>query len=312
MVQTFTTPGPLALRLRVPAGEIEVETIDGDETTVELIARRSDEASLAAVEETRIDLRDRPGGGHELRIDVPDRDSTSRLGFLFSRSPEVLVRVTCPPGAGLVIRSRSADVHARGLFGELESETTSGDLEVDEVDGSARGRAVSGDTRIARIGGAAELQAVSGDIAVDACAGRATLQSVSGDLLLGDAGSSVDLNSVSGDQWVENAGAGPVSSQSVSGDIRVGVRPGIRVWIDAGSRSGDVTSELDVGDTRPGEGPVTELRIQTLSGDIAIARSREAPPAPAPPREPPAPLGPREPLAAPAVRDEHEDANSQP
>jgi hypothetical protein len=83
----------------------------------------------------------------------------------------------------------------------------------------------------------------------------------------------VNFNTVSGDQWVENAGNGYLSAQSVSGDVRVGVRPGIRVWIDAASRSGDVSSELDVSDGQVSDGPVAELRIQTLSGDIRIARS---------------------------------------
>jgi DUF4097 and DUF4098 domain-containing protein YvlB len=148
-----------------------------------------------------------------------------------------------------------------------------------EIDGSARIHSVSGDIRIVRVGGSCELQTVSGDIYLEAGNGPAALQSVSGDLRLRDPGVSVNFNTVSGDQWVENAGEGPVTSQSVSGDVRVGVRPGARVWIDAASRSGDVTSELDVGDAPTGEGQVAELRIQTLSGDIAIVRSAGGGPA---------------------------------
>jgi DUF4097 and DUF4098 domain-containing protein YvlB len=276
-METFQTPGPLALRLRVPAGDIELETVDGHETTVEVQALRTDEATLAAVEETRIDLRDRASAGHELRVEVPERGSTSRLGFLFSRSPEVRVRITCPHGADLEVRSRAADLDGRGRFANLEVETTSGDVDVREVDGSVRVRAVSGDLRLGRVGLGAELQTVSGDVMVESCDGPATLQSVSGDVQLRNAGGAVTLNSVSGDQGADNVGNGPVSSQSVSGDIRIGVRPGVRVWIDAASRSGDVTSELDVGEGRAREGPVAELRIQTLSGDIAIVRSAKAP-----------------------------------
>ncbi len=68
-----------------------------------------------------------------------------------------------------------------------------------------------------------------------------------------------------------------MSAQSVSGDIRIGVRPGVRVWIDAASRSGDVTSELEVRDGQAAEGPVAELRLQSLSGDISIVRSAAVP-----------------------------------
>jgi len=271
-MERFTTPGPLTLRLRSNAGEIRLETVEGGETTVELEPLRNDDVSLAAVESARVELRER-AGGHELRIEIPERGSTSKLGFLFNRSPEVLIRVACPPGADLQVTTRSADLDARGTFGSADVDSTSGDVEIAELTGDARLRDVSGDVRIGRIGGNAEIQSVSGDIDVHTCDGAATLQTVSGDLAVRTAGGAVTLNSVSGDQVAMGTGNGPVSAQSVSGDIRVGVRPGVRVWIDAASRSGDVSSELDVQDGTPGDGPVAELRLQSLSGDIAIVRS---------------------------------------
>ena len=36
--EVFQTPGPLTLDLRVPSGEIEVVSLEGEETTVELDA----------------------------------------------------------------------------------------------------------------------------------------------------------------------------------------------------------------------------------------------------------------------------------
>jgi hypothetical protein len=272
-MQSFHTPGPVALRLRVPAGEIEIETHDAEETTVEIRPLRNDDATLAAVEETRIDARGRPSGGHEVRVDVPEGGSTGRFGFLFSRSPEVAVIVRCPHHAELNVKTRSADLVVRGRVGNTEVESTSGDTAIGEVDGSARVHAVSGDIQIVRVGGSCELQTVSGDIHLEAGNGPAALQSVSGDLWLREPGGSVNFNTVSGDQLVENAGEGHVTSQSVSGDVRIGVRPGVSVWIDAASRSGDVTSELDVAEAPSAAGMVTELRIQTLSGDVSIVRS---------------------------------------
>ncbi len=272
-MQTFQTPGSLTLRLRVPAGEVEVETVDGAATQVEIIPLRRDEASEAAVEETRIDLR-QSGDGHELRVDVPERGATGRLGFLFSRSPEVRVQIRCPREADLLLKSKSADLDARGRFGNVEVETTSGDVEVADVGGSARAQAVSGDVRFGRVDGPAEINTVSGDIAATSVLGTANLNSVSGDIGLREAGSSVNSNSVSGDQRLEAVSEGSVDANSVSGDVYVGVRRGSRVWIDAGSRSGDVTSELEVQDARPdGEGPFVELRVQSLSGDIQLVRA---------------------------------------
>lgn len=275
-MERFTTPGPLTLRIRNTSGEIRLETAEGEETTVELEALRNDDVSQAAVEAARVELRER-AGGHELRVEIPERGSTSKLGFLFSRSPEVLVRVTSPPGADLQVQTRSADLDARGRFGSAEIETTSGDIEIVELSGDLRLRDVSGDAHIGHIGRNAEIQTVSGDVTVEAGEGAVTLQSVSGDLAVRAAGGPVTLNSVSGDQRAEGAGNGPVSAQSVSGDIRIGIRPGVRVWIDAASRSGDVTSELEVRDGQAADGPVAELRLQSLSGDIAIVRSAAVP-----------------------------------
>jgi hypothetical protein len=271
-LEHFTTPGPLALRIRNMVGEIRLETADGDQTTVELEPLRNDEASQAAVDDARVDLRER-SGGHELRIEIPERGATSKFGFLFNRSPEVLVRVTCPPGADIQAWSRSADLDARGRFGSADLETVSGDVDISELDGDLRLRAVSGDVRIGRVERNAEIQTVSGDALVDTTGAAATLQSVSGDIVVRDARGSVTLNSVSGDQRADGTGNGPVNAQSVSGDIRIGVRPGVRVWIDAASRSGDLSSELDVRDGQASDGPVAELRLQSLSGDIAIVRS---------------------------------------
>ena len=275
-VERFHTPGPLTLRIRNTAGEVRIDTADGEETTVELEAARNDDVSLAAVEDARVELRER-AGGQEVTVEIPERGSKSRLGFLFSRAPEVNVRITCPPGADLIAKTVSADVDARGRYGSVELETTSGDIELPELDGEARVRSVSGDVRIDRVAGSAEVQTVSGDQRIARSEDAATLQSVSGDLLVSDAGGALTLNTVSGDQRADNAGAGPVSAQSVSGDIRIGVRPGVKVWIDAASRSGDVSSQLDVRDGQLAEGPVAELRLQSLSGDIAIVRSAGVP-----------------------------------
>jgi hypothetical protein len=68
----------------------------------------------------------------------------------------------------------------------------------------------------------------------------------------------------------------------VSGDVRVGVGRGTRVWIDAGTISGDLGSELGLDDTDPaddagaGGGLVVPLHVKTVSGDVSIVRASEA------------------------------------
>jgi len=75
----------------------------------------------------------------------------------------------------------------------------------------------------------------------------------------------------------------PCSVKTVSGDVRVGVGRGTRVWIDATSVSGDLGSELglddgepDTDEPDPGGGPVVPLHVKTVSGDVSIVRATEA------------------------------------
>jgi putative adhesin len=293
--ETFNTPGPLTLDLRVPAGRVDVQAVDTNETVVEVEALRNNDSSIAAVEETRIEFRERAASGQEILVDVPSDHRGIALGGLrigVVRSPEVLVRVSCPHGTRLQGETGSADFDAHGRFGSSKVSAASGDIDIEEVDGEAtvstasgdidigviHERAsvntASGDIGIGRIGGDGEISIASGDVVVNEIEGSLNVNSASGDVVVRDAAASVTIKTASGDQRLERVAQGEVSLQSASGDIQVKVREGTRVWIDARSRSGDTTSELDVGDEPPAEeGPTLELRANSMSGDIHIGRA---------------------------------------
>lgn len=238
--ETFHTPGEVSLRVRIPAGRVDIETTEADETRVEI-------ESDSDVEETAVVI----ARGGEVVVEIEER----RLLFLRT-APQARVRVTCPHGARLVFKGVSTDLAVRGETGNAEIKTVSGDVELGRVDGDL------------------ELKSVSGDVAADAVAGRATVQTVSGDIRLGEVGGPVTAQSVSGDQRVGAVAEGAVTLKSVSGDMHVGIRPGSRLWVDAKSVSGDTSSELAVGDTPVnGEGPMVELRATAMSGDIRIVRA---------------------------------------
>jgi len=269
--ERFDTPGTLRLDLSVGAGEIDVQTHDGAETTVELGPLRGNDASDRAVEEARIELRDTGGDGHELVVEVP---SSRGLGIL-SRGPEVRLVVRCPVGAHLTAQGGSADVQAAGRYGSADIRTGSGDIQLAEVDGDVKLKSGSGDVSLARAEGALSAQTASGDLEIGRAGGPASLRAASGDVLVRDAASDLSVQTASGDVRAEAVSAGEVSLQSASGDVYVAVRKGRRLWVDAKSMSGDTTSELDVGDApaEEEEGPLVELSVATMSGDIHVGRA---------------------------------------
>lgn len=264
-MRTFETPGALLLSLRVPAGAIEIETVDGTQTQLEL--EPLDSGSREAVDEAKVDLRPQPDG-YELVVEIEER-----RWFVVSIAPRVKVKVRCPHGADLDLKTVSADVRADGQFGRATVKAVSGDVTLAEVSGDARVKTVSGDVRMSTVGGSVEAQTVSGDVLAHVAGGNVSISTVSGDSRIDEAGGLVTTKSVSGDQFVGSFRAG-ATCQSVSGDVYVGVPRGTQVWIDANSRSGDVISELDPTEgAGEAEASVAELRVKTMSGDIRIARA---------------------------------------
>lgn len=284
--ETFETPGEVRVDVRLGAGEIRFESGDVTETTVRLEPLRDNEATREAIEDARVELRQR-GDGHEVIVDVRGRGR----GFSIGRGAEVLIEVRCPDGSDVEVKSGSADVEGHGSFGDVEVETGSGDVQFSDV-GNAEVSAASGDIQIASIGGDARINSASGDIQLASIAadakvnsasgdvmireahGPLTVNSASGDVLVREAGSSVNVNTASGDQTIGTVTEGSVGLKSASGDLKIGIREGSTLWVDARSRSGDVSSELPVSDLPPeGDAPHVELRANTMSGDITLVRA---------------------------------------
>jgi DUF4097 and DUF4098 domain-containing protein YvlB len=267
--ETFHTPGSVSLDLRLPSGQIELEAADGEETTVRLDAIRDSEGIREVIDNARIELRQR-GDGHEVVVDV-ERKRFKLFDFM---NADIILRIRAPHGADVQVSTASADVDARGRFGELRAQAASGDLRFMELEGRVDIKSASGDVELGRVGGEASINTASGDIHVDRIEGDATLRSASGDVEVQEAVSSVTVQTASGDQRLGAVTSGRVVMQSASGDQTVGIRRGSRVHIDAKTMSGDTSSELVVGDEPPpGDGPTVELRATAMSGDIRILRA---------------------------------------
>jgi hypothetical protein len=243
--ESFAATEPLEVRIWLVSGEIRLETHDGAEATVELEGLNA--RGERAVEEASVSL-----SGRELSVEI-DRRSGFRISV--GRGPEVRATVRVPHGSTLETHSVSADLTAEGSYAQASVKSVSGDVRVTSVDGDVEVKAISGDLWVGRAGGRLEANTVSGDI------------------FAGEVGRGARVKTISGDQALDSVTEGDVALQSVSGDIRVGIAPGAAVWMDVKSVSGKTSSEMLVGDEPPAaEGRKVELRANSVSGDIRIAR----------------------------------------
>jgi DUF4097 and DUF4098 domain-containing protein YvlB len=254
MRHEFQTPTAPRLSVRVPAGRVDIGTGDVSATTVDV------EALSGSDEDVRVEQH-----GDEIRI-----EARRRLG----PSQEYAVRIHAPHGSDADVDTATADVRARGRLGTLTAKAASAEVEAEHVDGEARVRSASGDVTLRSVGGRADVNTASGDVELGSVGEVVSVRTASGDVQVGEAAGDVSVYTASGDQEIGSVVEGSVDLKSASGEIRIGIRRGSRMHVDARSMSGETTSELELGEVAPDDdGPLVELRAVTMSGDIRVVRA---------------------------------------
>jgi hypothetical protein len=241
--QRFATPRPVRLEVRVALADVDVATIDGGESTVTL------EGSQKLVDAMKVELV-----GDRLLV-APQRKGFTRVFGRFDGSLQVRARV--PHHTRVQIVTASGDTTLDGTFAGLQTRSASGDIRVTgELDGKSSAQTVSGDVRLPRVSGELTVRTVSGDVAAESLDGSASVKSVSGDV------------------HVDSLREGDVTVQSVSGHVELGIAPGTSVDVDAGSASGELSSEVPLSDTPVDyAGPTVVVRGSTVSGDFRVFRA---------------------------------------
>src|SRR5215211_6635259 len=243
---SFEIPAGPRLMVKVPAGQIDIETQLGAEAFVRLSPLTDDEASREAIERAHVELH-----GNELVVEVKDNR------FRSGDQPEIRAEIKCPEGSSARLHTASGDIRARGTLGDTKTHVASGDVELQRVDGRLEAHSASGDVHVELVSGDASIHTASGDLGVRRSEAAVKVHSASGDVDLGD------------------AGGGPIKIKSASGDVRVAVRPGRRVAVDVRTVSGEATSAiaLDGDGGEDADAPLVDIQVNGVSGDVRIERA---------------------------------------
>jgi hypothetical protein len=264
----FETPGDVALQVQLPSGRVVVTTTDEARTTVEIVGRRGQDA----IEDIEV-VMDERRGGHVIRIEQKDRFRWGPIQITWGGDVEC--RIACPHGANLELSGGSTDVQVDGELGSVSVRTASGDVRLGTVRAELQVKTASGDVSLDAADADATVSSVSGDVDLGRVAGSLDARTVSGTLDVAGVGSALEVSTTSGDITVGSVGSGDVRVQSVSGDVRIGIGRGTRVWVDAASVSGTLESELGL-EEHAADGPesaVVPVHVKTISGDVSIVRA---------------------------------------
>jgi hypothetical protein len=273
-VEVFETPGEVSVQVRIPSGRVVVGTTEAPVTEVEVVpmGRRGEEA----LDQIRVEHHER-GGRHVVVVEQRNRIEWGPIQI--SWGGDVEVRVNCPVGSELELNGASTEFRAVGQYGRIAARTASGDIHLDEVHGKLELKTASGDVNLERFeADNGSLQTVSGDVEIGYIEADLTLRTISGDVEVGVVRGPLAVSTTSGDVALRSLEAGELRVQSVSGDSRIGIGRGTRIWIDASSVSGDMSSDLEMGaETAVAEsespGDVVPVYVKTVSGDVSIVHA---------------------------------------
>jgi DUF4097 and DUF4098 domain-containing protein YvlB len=242
--QTFATPSPVRLELKLTSGDVKISTVDETESTVVL------DGPEKLIEAMRVELV-----GDRLVIEERRKGFAMRFGSLGNR---IDVQVQLPQASSVDVATASSDVRLDGQFASLSMKSASGDVRATgEIAGNASFSTASGSAQLARVGGRLNAKTVTGDVNAEVVDGSVSGKSVSGDFAIGV------------------VREGKVDVHSVSGDVVIGIASGTSIDVDAGSVSGELSSEIPLGTDahRPASSPALAIRVQTVSGDVLVRRA---------------------------------------
>lgn len=288
--QHFECPGPIAIWVELDGGRLDItlreDNAGSGEVTVQVHPDRTGQPPWSVgLHGLLAWLGGQTGAGPPMgeladeavrrtMIEFADGRLTVRSPREFPlRTVPLIIQVSAPSESSITARSSSADIAITGVAAGLDAATGSGEIRAQRCTGAAEVRTGSGDVQLGTVAGRLRVRTGSGQVdvtSVEGPAGTGTVQTGSGDVRLGAIQHDVSARTGSGDLTVVDACAGGLELTTGSGQVRVGIHPGVIAELDVSSGSGRARSDLPVGGP-PTEGEVVlRVRARTGSGDALV------------------------------------------
>ncbi|MBS0396434.1 MAG: DUF4097 family beta strand repeat protein [Proteobacteria bacterium] len=269
-----------------PAGQVEVQSVAG---RVEVVGWDKPEVAVTGTVGDDVEAVEVTGSGTRTSVRVRTHNSHGILiGWHSGADANLVVHV--PAASAVTVNLVSADLSVRGVGGNEELQTVSGDVTA-AAQREVRIHTVSGDVHLTAGTDSRmiDLSTVSGDVSVNGGGGELSVNTVSGDGLISVGTlTRAHLKTVSGDFGLtaDLAGDGRLEAESVSGDFNIhftGALPSAAY--DLQSFSGDLSTCGGRKGAREGFGPGSRLsfqegagsarvRIDTKSGDVTLCSKK--------------------------------------
>ena len=271
---TWEFPGsdPIDVSVDLASGRVTLDAGPVSATTVDVAPSRFSRNAEKLIDEVRVAF-----DHGRLEVAGPRRTGMFRGHAAFD------VTITLPEGSDCKARTASADLICNGELAALDAHAASGDITAARVTGHLQAETSSGDVRLDE-SGPADIRTASGDVRLTWARDDVSVRTASGDVNIANAVGDVAAITASGDFRLASVARGSTEVSTASGDVIIGVHPGVGVYLDLSSATGSVTSQLE--ETGPSDDIALGVRCRTASGDIRIIRAATAEPAPARDDEP--------------------------
>ena len=251
-------PG-LPLFGRMPVGESAIVdktvaarrfVLDAGSADVELTRSNQSDIHVVALQ--------RGGAANDFTVNLKQDGETLHVsatsGCIVFCNTRLRYRIELPAETAITVQSTSGDVDAENLSGGVDIKTTSGDIKLSEISGPLTISSVSGDVSLS--GGkavGANVNTTSGSIELQGLSDAIVVKSVSGDITIEEASNGqLTIDTASGN--VQYDGSLAVGSEnqigSISGEVKLSLPEEASIKIDANSVSGALSTDFDLRGTK--------------------------------------------------------------